>query len=729
MTITDNKKTIIYILIAFAFSIAVRLIWVYQFSGTEQFKFNDQFMINTNDGYAWAEGARDIISGVSQDNDLSKTHSAASNLTALVAKILPFSFESIIFYMPAFFASLLVIPIILIGRSIGKLEVGFIAALIASIAWSYYNRTMVGYYDTDLLNIVFPTFLLWSLIWVIKTQEDKYLLFTALDIIAYRWWYPQSYSLEFAFFGLIGAYVIYQYIKKEDFYPKSTLSLCSGEYNLTLVTFMMFAMMGLDGLTRFIIVIALFMVLKFKRELVLKYLYYLFALSLVLFMATGGFNPIWGQLQGYVFKDAISVVGDDLKLHFFSVIHTIREAGKIPFDTFANRISGHTITFILSVAGYIWLVSKHRVMLLGLPMIGLGFLAYSGGLRFTIYAVPVLALGVGFMIVELSNLVKNNLAKYSIMALLTIAVLAPNIKHVINYKVPTVFTKDEVVVLDKLKKIANREDYVVGWWDYGYPIRYYADVKTLSDGGKHSGSVNFPTSFVLTKPQNEAAKMLRLDVEYTEKRFEVNEINKEIDENNTNYIKWENTNIAQMTLDYEFKDTNNFLTSLQTDVLNDKLPKKTRDVYLYLPNRMMNIYPTVTLFSNIDLMTGIKGKQPFFYKSTNFKESKTFIDLGRGIKIEKQTGKLVVGNNQVNLKRFVKTAYDKKGKLQTQVQNINPSGNLNVIFMSNYKQFLVVENSVYNSLYFQLFVLESYNKELFEPTILTPLAKVYKLKI
>ena len=730
MTITQNNKTIIYILIAFAFSISVRLIWVYQFSGTEQFKFNDQFMINTNDGYYWAEGARDIVDGkIESTNDLSPIDRAASILTALVAKILPFSFESIIFYMPAFFASLLVIPIVLIGRSIGKIEVGFVAALLASIAWSYYNRTMVGYYDTDLLNIVFPTFLVWSLIWAIKTQEDKYLLFTALDIIAYRWWYPQSYSLEFAFFGLVGAYVIYQYIKKEDFYPKSTLSLCSGEYNLTLITFMMFAMMGLDGLTRFIIVVSLFIVLKFKRELVLKYLYYLFGLSLVLFMATGGFNPIWGQLQGYVFKDAISVVGDDLKLHFFSVIHTIREAGKIPFETFANRISGHTITFILSVAGYIWLVFKHRIMLLGLPMIGLGFLAYSGGLRFTIYAVPVLALGVGFMIVELSNLVKNNLAKYSIMALLTIAVIAPNIKHVIDYKVPTVFTKDEVVVLDKLKNIASREDYVVGWWDYGYPIRYYADVKTLSDGGKHSGSVNFPTSFVLTNPQNEAAKMLRLDVEYTEKRFEVNEINKEIDENNTNYIKWENTNIAQMTLDYDFKDTNNFLTSLQTDVLNDKLPKKTRDVYLYLPNRMMNIYPTVKLFSNIDLMTGVKGKQPFFYKSTNFKENETFIDLGRGIKIEKQTGKLVVGNNKVNLKRFVKTAYDKKGKLQTQVQNINPSGNLNVIFMSNYKQFVVVEDSVYNSLYFQLFVLESYDKSLFEPTILTPLAKVYKLKI
>jgi dolichyl-diphosphooligosaccharide--protein glycosyltransferase/undecaprenyl-diphosphooligosaccharide--protein glycosyltransferase len=724
MILTDNKKTIIYILIAFAFSVAVRLIWVYQFSDIEQFKFNEQFMINTNDGYYYAEGARDIVAGITQNsNDLSPFKSAGSILTALLAKILPFSFESIIFYMPAFFASLLVIPIILIGRSIGKLEVGFIAALLASIAWSYYNRTMVGYYDTDLLNIVFPTFLLWSLIWAIKTQEDKYLLFTTLDIIVYRWWYPQSYSLEFAFFGLVGAYVLYQYIKKEDF-----------KYNLLLITFMMFAMMGLDGAIRFIIVVSLFLGLKLQREIVLKYLYYLFSLSLVLFLASGGFSPIWEQLKGYVFRDAIMITKDGLQLHFYSVAQTIKEAGQIPFEIFANRISGHTITFILSIIGYIWLSFKHRSLFFGLPLIGLGFLALSGGLRFTIYAVPVLALGIAFLIYEISKFLSTQFINSKVASVMRyififgfiVAILVPNIQHVINYKVPTVFTKNEVVVLDKLKRIANREDYVVGWWDYGYPIRYYADVKTLSDGGKHSGSVNFPTSFILTHSQTEASKMLRLDVEYTENRFKINKINKELDKNDTKYVKWHSSNIGQMTLDYGYKDTNDFLTSLQTDI---KLPKKTRDVYLYLPNRMMNIYPTVNLFSNIDLMTGVKGKQPFFYKSTNFKETKDFIDLGRGIKIEKKTGKIIVGNQKVPIHSFTKTFYNNKGKLQKQVQTINPTSNLNVIFMSNYKQFLAVENSVYNSLYFQLFVLENYDKELFEPTLLTPLAKVYKLKI
>jgi dolichyl-diphosphooligosaccharide--protein glycosyltransferase/undecaprenyl-diphosphooligosaccharide--protein glycosyltransferase len=715
MTLTKNTKTTILILIAFAFSFAVRLIWVYQFNDIEQFKFNNEFMINTNDGYFWAENTRDMLAGIYYSYKGSRIEAAVSDISVLLVKILPFSFETVIFYMPAFFSSLLVIPIILIGRNLGKLEVGFIGALLGSIAWSYYNRTMVGYYDTDFLNIVFPTLLLWSLIWAIRTQEDKYLIFTALDIIAYRWWYPQSYSLEVAFFGLIFLYVAYQYIKKQDF-----------KYNLTLLTFMMFAMMGLDSLIRFCIVICLFILLKFKKELVLKYLYYLFGLSVVLFMATGGLAPIWGQLKGYVFRDAIMTTKDQLQLHFYSVAQTIREAGQIPFSTFANRISGHTTIFLASLVGYIWLIYKRPIMLLGLPMVGLGFLALSGGLRFTIYAVPVLALAVAFLIVEVSNLLKNNYAKYSLMSILTIAILTPNIYHIINYRVSTVFGKSEVNVLDKLKKIANREDYVVSWWDYGYPIRYYADVKTLSDGGKHSGSVNFPTSFILTNPQEQASKMLRLDVEYTEKRFEVEKHNKDLDEDDPKYIKWHSSNIGQMTLDYGFKNTNDFLIALQTDI---KLPKKTRDIYLYLPNRMLNIYSTVKLFSDINLMTGVKGKRPIFFFSTTFNENNNLIDLGRGVKIQKVGGKVIFQNKSIPIYSFIKTFYDKHGKLQKQTQRIHPNGILYVIFMQTYRQFLIVDKQTFNSLYFQLFILEKYNKKLFEPVILTPLAKVYKLKI
>jgi dolichyl-diphosphooligosaccharide--protein glycosyltransferase/undecaprenyl-diphosphooligosaccharide--protein glycosyltransferase len=664
-------------------------------------------MINTNDGYFWAEGARDILSGISQENDLSPITTAASQLTALFAYILPFSFESIILFMPVFLSSLVVVPIILIAKSLDNLEMGLIAALLASIAWSYYNRTMIGYYDTDMLNIVLPMFLLWSIIWAIRTNENRYLLITALDILVYRWWYPQSYSLEFSFFGLILFYTLVW--DRKNF------------YNYKLLALMMLAMVNLDGFIRFPLVLAVFYIFKDKRFD--KYTYSILVASVVVFFASGGFTPIWNQLKGYVFKDAVTAADEGLKLHFFSVMQTIREAGHIPFETFANRISGHVITFILSLGGFIYLSYRHKIMLFGLPMIGLGFLAYFGGLRFTIYAVPVLAFGAAFLITEIARYMPTKRLKFLTITAFTLAVLYPNIAHVQEYKVPTVFNVNEVKVLDKLKNIADREDYVIAWWDYGYPIRYYSDVKTLADGGKHSGSVNFPVSFTLTSPQNISAKMARLDVEYTEKTFRFKEENKERieDENITIF-----SNIEQMTKEYGFDDANDFLLSLQTDI---ELPSKTRDIYFYLPYRMLDIYPTVKAFSNINLMNAKMKSSPLFYMSRVFKEEQSGINLGQGIFLDLQNSTITFSDQKMPIKRFVQTSYDKNMKFKKDVNILNITADINVIYMSSYNTFLVLDEKTYNSLYIQLMVLEEYDKTLFEEVILTPHAKVYKLKI
>jgi len=707
-----KDKTYFYIFIAYIFSLLVHSIWVYQFYGYQPFMWNGQFMINTNDGYFWAEGARDLINGNHQKHDLSPIYTAPAFLTAFFYKILPFSFETIIFYMSAFLSSLVVIPIILIAKEIKRLEVGLVTALLASIAWSYYNRTLVGYYDTDMLNIVLPTFLLWSLMVALYTKKEKYLLYTGLEIIIYRAWYPQSYSLEFAFFILIMFYMGYQYYKKQDF-----------TYTLTLLTFMMFAMMGLNGWIRLVVVLGLYFSLK--KGLLKQYLYYIFWFSIIMFFLTGGFSPMWGKLKSYVFRDSIEATKDILQLHFFSTMQTVREAGKIPFEVFANRISGHSITFILSVVGYILMVRKYPIMLLGLPMIGLGFLAYNSGLRFTIYAIPILSFGIAYLIFEIANFFQHAILKKVFVITSVFLIVLPNIYHAWEYRVPTVFIKDEVKVLDDLKHVSSREDYVISWWDYGYPIRYYSDVKTLVDGGKHSGSVNFPVSYILTHEQIKAAKLARLDVEYTEKKFHL------IDEGKIekNSLELKRSNIAQMTLDYGFDNVNDFLTSLELP--ETKLPQKTRDIYLYLPKKMINIFPTVAKFSSIDLTSGKTITEPVFLVTRPIKKQGNIIELAYGksrFLFDLQKATIKAGNKELPISTFIVTHYDKKLKFHKNIQNLSFYGFV-VIYMESYNTFVILDQNTYQSTYVQLFMLENYNKKYYEPVLLTPFAKVYKLKI
>ena len=67
-------------------------------------------------------------------------------------------------------------------------------------------------------------------------------------------------------------------------------------------------------------------------------------------------------------------------------------------------------------------------------------------------------------------------------------------------------------------------------------------------------------------------------------------------------------------------------------------------------------------------------------------------------------------------------------KVQVNQQPFASDG-LNVVFMASYGQFLVLDDYFFNSTYIQMFVFEHYDPNLFEPVILNPMMKLYKLKI
>ena len=698
----ETKLFFILTLIAFLFSVAVRYIWVYQFSGTDSFYWNGQLMINTNDGYYWAEGARDILAGMHQPNDLSPIDRPLAHLTAFLAKILPVSFETLILWMPSFLASLIVIPIMLIGRVFKIERVAFVASLLASITWSYYNRTMTGYYDTDLLIIVLPTFMVWGVLYTLKTEHNRALVLAPLLAILATYWHDGNANIVNGTFFIVLFYTLI--FKRKEIYYYKFLSV------------FIISMTTLPISIKIILIVALTtLYYLYKSKLTHQHIMIITAISTVLFFIFGGMAWISGILSnGYLTRAINTDISDtNMTLHFYSVVNTVREAGHIPFETFANRISGDKVTFWLSIIGYIMLVVRYRLFIVALPMIALGFFAIQGGLRFTVFAIPFMAFGIAYLIVFLSEKFLKSakpIVRYALIGILTLFVLIPNINHIIGYKVPTVFTKNEVAVLDKLKHIASREDYVLTWWDYGYPIRYYSDVKTLIDGGKHSGGPNFPVSFAMLNNQIVGANMARLDVEFTEKNFKEH---------------CGATALECMMKYYNLSDPKKFIQSINKKDI--KLPKKTRDVYLYFPFRMMNIIPTIDLFSNLDLKTGKQFTRPMFYVTSLSGATGGVLNLSNGMKIV--NGYLKAGRQSLPINQIVSTVYDNKGILHKQVQRFNIGAPFYIIYMKNFNRVLILDKRMFNSTYIQLFVLENYDKDLYEPTILTPMVKVFKLKI
>jgi len=680
----STKNFILLILLAYIFSLSVRTIWVYQFNGVEEFRWNNQLMINTNDGYGYAEGARDILSGTHQKGDGSFIDTSLAIVTAFFAKVLPFSFETIILWMPTFLGSLLVIPIMLMARALNQEYAGFIGALLGGIAWSYYNRTMTGYYDTDMLTIVLPALTLWAVIFAMIKEKNRYILLVALFMVLSNLWYFHNYSLSLSMAGMVLVYTL--------IFDRKNL------FNYKILIFMLIALSQIALLIKLPILLALFGLFHTKKNLEDKVIYSILALSILIILITGGLDPIISRVNGYLFRDSADTVGQT-GLHYFSVVKTVREAGQIPFETFANRISGDTTIFILSIIGYLLLIFKNRIFLLSLPMVGLGFIALWGGLRFTVYAVPILALGMGYHIIYISNFIKEKKAKLAFVSIATIAILIPNILHIEGYKVPTVFNKQAVEVLDKLKNIASREDYVLAWWDYGYPIRYYAKLNTLVDGGKHSGDVNWPVSFALTRSLLPSYNTSILDVYFTK-------------QGKNDFVK-----ALMQKYNVKLDEVEEFLSK------KISLPKIKEDIYYYLPYRMLNIFPTVAIFSSINLKTG-KTKNHFFYSSSRITQRGNILNIG-SMNIDLFKKLIIIGNRGIPIKRIALTYYDKKGELHTSIQKLNNIG-LNVVFMKSYARVLVMDDFFYNSAYIQLFVFEKKNK-FFKPVILTPIVKVYKV--
>jgi len=712
LTIEDKHigVLLLFMLLAYLFSIGVRMYWPMYFSDNASMFYAEQLMINTNDGYFFATGARDIIDGVvAADKQRASAFGVSQGLvmlTVYATELLPFSLETIILYLPAVISSLIVVPIILTGRLMGHTLLGFFAALLGGIAWSYYNRTMVGYYDTDMFSVFLQFTIFYSFLHVAYKKDLNSILLASFLIFIYPYFYPQGMTIVYAMFVLLVVYLTFEYkdwIKSDetDDFKEGAISLYGSVILLSIV--LMTALPITVRVVLFFAALGLLLRVKLEEK---KLLY----IALALFVGFLFFGNIFGEILRRVFSFLDRSVEAE-GLHFYQVIQTVREAGAIPFETMANRISGSQVGVILSLVGYLVLVMRHKPFLIALPMIGVGVLSLWAGLRFTVYAVPIAALSAIYLFFVIADmLTKDKKVKYAFVGLATAAMLYPNITHIISYKVPTVLNKTEVDDLVKLDKMAGPKDYTLTWWDYGYPIWFYSNTNTLIDGGKHTHD-NYIVSKIMQTPSQElAANLSRLVVEtYVDSNYSM--VADTIFNNNQE----------------DQVDPNFLLSELEEGAY--KLPKKTRDIYLYLPYRMLRIFPTVAVFGNLDLITGKAERKISFYPTNAVSNKEGMIAFSNGITFDAKRGEITLGQQKTKVRNFIVTQNTKQGKVQLQSQLYHTDGEYAIVYMKSYGTFVVMDRETFNSTYVQMFMLEKYDKNLFELVVSSPYSKIYKLKI
>jgi len=209
----------------------------------------------------------------------------------------------------------------LIAKIYNLEKIGFLSTLFGASFVSYYYRTHLGYFDTDLLNLFFPMFSIYFLIKYIHTKYIKYILYALIWLLLFYFWYHSSLII---ILSIVVAFMIYILIYE---------NVNRGYMLLAVVT----------------IIIAINI---FDTSILDRAIEYL----------DRGRDIAINSIDGAILK-------------FKGALSDVAEAKAIDLYKFIGRVSGNIVYFIISIVGYVVLVVRYRSLILTLPLIFIAFLS------------------------------------------------------------------------------------------------------------------------------------------------------------------------------------------------------------------------------------------------------------------------------------------------------------------------------------------------------------------
>ena len=451
----SRKGVILLVIIAFLFSLGLRLIHLKR--GWERyhtlFFYEGRPLLVGMDGYYYLRLTRDYLSGNYKPVDELREGAKRPSppplivvLTAALHKVTGIHIEWLAFFLPPVLASFLVLPLFLWGQRFGGAWAGFLAALLGSSCYYWYTRTPLGRFDTDCLLLFFVLlipYLIYHFCQEIKVKKRLlYLLLALITAFLFVWWWPPGKTIIIPF--LLVTYAASIFISPQP-----------------------------------------------RIEKYLKIVIFLFCLVYASFVFIGPpeIFPAWLKrlfITSQGFLKLIGGRGADIDLPVF-----ISELAPPDFSFVVNRLAGHFILLIISALGFVLLIKERwrdlLFLIVPLVMAALSIL----GKRFLLYAVPFYAWGLAYFwqiirpySVKIPRI--NAWQRYAlslVIMALVLTVLVVNAKQSFIKTIPPLFNKMHVQLAEQIRLKTPKDTLIWCWWSYGYMLQYYAERKTIADGG------------------------------------------------------------------------------------------------------------------------------------------------------------------------------------------------------------------------------------------------------
>lgn len=551
--------------------------------------FNHSLILTSYDSYFYAKGTKEFL------ESFNVAVPYLSILAGVFAKI--FGLDNVLVWSSVAFS--VSFGIVLYGICFFALEYfkiltsksnqifAFLGAFLGAFAPHFYQRTGAGYFDTDMLLLSLPLltiFCLW--LYIIKQKFHWLVLFGFLGFLSVNWHNGIQNILLAGFLLYLGYEGLFFCVKR---YFKTPILEISSVFLIVLTPWNYC----------FIFLIFILIALYFKNQKI-TLIAFLLACAYAYFF--GLFDPIIAQIRAYLFGE----IQYSKTFIYASVVDYILETSKANLEILAQR-SGGFLLLIGGIVGFLGFGSyfarfKKNFIYWGIflfPFLLLGFGSLWLGIRFSFFLSPILAFGNVLLVIGILSIIKSFLKSTIIICAILVALFVANLR----YEIPKPILKSSEIE-SFLAIPFSPKDILFSWWDYGYALEYFTNATILLNGGRHSGSINYPIAEILLSHSPILARNLSL---LLAQKIE------EIPQREWNLL------FEKLLQGQSPKD---FLESLKKDTITHYPQGK---VYWILPKKMVYLLANINHFRNIDLQSGKKLTQGIFiYNKNNLKTKEEY---------------------------------------------------------------------------------------------------------
>lgn len=498
-----------------------------------EYSFDNEMLLATHDAYHWVAGAYGF--GAAAGHPMSV-------MLKVMAEVCGAEPVAVAFWFPPVLASLVGGIVYLWACGFGSFQAGIAAGLIATLSPGFLGRTLLGFYDTDLVTLFFPLLItlvpaFWCGSFLLPFSERLAALFKKRP-------YAASVSAEKADAPLwLAALAISGLIANwtqqwHSFFPYLI------RYNVILLLFLTILLappgnrkrclwaglayafpcaLGTWGVFCVIAALALYLPrlgIWRSRIFSVPMLCLLWSLAIA-FLAQGEIlDTLLNQINAYLKHSGDAHSSGAASLVFPSVAQSIIEVQDLSFTALFPYFHPWLEASIIGFCGFFVVICRRPGALFLLPLLLLGLLSSRLGGRMVMFGAPIVALGLALPVFWL--LLRFGRARLGAAAagwisccLLCAIVVAPFLDMIPSLSQGPILNRRHAAALAQAGAITSKDAMLWLWWDWGYAAHYFARRATIADGARHGGpSLYLPAAVFAT----DNPRFARQIIQYTSTR-------------------------------------------------------------------------------------------------------------------------------------------------------------------------------------------------------------------